>query len=600
MELPEDTQRLSTKNDTHRERVHSLFTSSALHKGAFTNPDNTPGKGSEFPSAYNTQAQGKKLPPKEKESTGNRLLNMLRQTFHGSDSEEQVVARETRTLVPFGDVVGCLAVRIKSCRQLVPKISVHQDNLFVRISVNTIVKCTKTYHLTSSSNEKNPVIIFSDVKYFTIQVPRRQEDERNKILLELMQYVNSENIPFLLGSVEVHLYEVIQKGCFTEELHMLKKNKFVCKLDVEFMFTYGNFGYGFSHQLKPLQKLIEPSMFMKITPPPERTDPQTNVITPQPIGYPAFLSQDLNVTVGTQTDKKHSIQTPIVQLEKLQQQPRERLKKMKSMYRNMQTWTEKAAYLESIINPKMETKDSKKVSITDKFESWTQVLEEPETKTLDVPVTYKASETTAGEVSFPTIPILEITEDDEVIPLGYETEAMPEENEKKVSILTSGGHLKAPQLCIYTDTAGSSQAEVTPYEQMGQVISCYLEDLIYDKTPDQKHVNKKGRNVAFSGNEFITPSSRQEYVELTTKFKKFQLGNFDHFLRNVSKEKPVSKKEEDQDIYKCISTLSPEIVEHEDQDPPYSKSLQTEGSSKSKNICPNPRVQMFDTKRLFG
>lgn len=45
---------------------------------------------------------------------------------------------------------------------------------------------------------------------FCIKVPRRQDDERNNIHLELMQNVNKEKYPLLLGNVQVHLYEVIQ------------------------------------------------------------------------------------------------------------------------------------------------------------------------------------------------------------------------------------------------------------------------------------------------------------------------------------------------------------------------------------------------------
>ncbi|XP_051705227.2 cation channel sperm-associated targeting subunit tau isoform X3 [Oryctolagus cuniculus] len=162
-------------------------------------------------------------------------------------------------------------------------------------------------------------------------------------------------------SSELHLYEVIQKGCFTEELQMMNKNTFICRVEVEFMFSYGNFGYGFSHQLKPLQKIIEPSMFMKVAPPPERTDPVTNVILPQPVEYPAFLSPDLNVTVGNPNTMPQLNQPSMVRLEKLQQQPRERLEQMKTEYRNLRTWMEKVGYLDKIINPKLEDKDSKEI-----------------------------------------------------------------------------------------------------------------------------------------------------------------------------------------------------------------------------------------------
>ncbi|KAM4836064.1 cation channel sperm-associated targeting subunit tau isoform 2-T2 [Thomomys bottae] len=567
MELPEDTRKLSQKSDTNRERVHSLFTSSALKKGAFTSPENTHGKGPESPFVHNAPGHGKKIPPKEKESTGNRLLKMLKQTFQGSETEEQVIAHETPNLVPFGDVVGCLAVRIKCCRQIAPKISSHDDSLFIRISINNIVKCTRTYSLKSGNNGKNLVIRFSDVKYFTLQVPRRQEDERNNILLELLKYASSERTPLFLGSVEVHLYEVIQKGCFTEELKMLNNNK-----------------------LKPLQKLIEPSMFMKIAPPPERTDPQTNVITSQPVGYPAFLSPDLNVTVGTQTDGKYSTQTPVMQLEKLQQQPRERLEKMKSIYRNMQTWTEKAAYLDSIINPKMDQKGTKSGSVKEKLESWTQqsISEEPDYKSVDIPVMYKAGETPPDQVSFPFIPIVEITEDDKIIPLGYESEVMPEESGKDLSPFASGSHLKAPQLCLYT--ADSSLTELKLRGNLPR--KTYLEDLIRNVLLKPKKEKKKGKSVAFVGKDHI-PSSRQEHTEFSPVMKKFQMGSCDPFLRNLNKEMLFSKK--DYDKYKCADIVSAEM-EHEDQDPPYRTCLKTEGSTVSKRASPNLRIHVFDTE----
>uniref|UniRef100_A0A8D2AYV3 C2 domain-containing protein n=1 Tax=Sciurus vulgaris TaxID=55149 RepID=A0A8D2AYV3_SCIVU len=270
---------------------------------------------------------------------------MLRKTLQGSESEELEIAPSALpSLVPFGDVVGCLAIHIKNCRNFVQRpSSQHFIDLFICISVNNIVKSTKRRTLLSRDSERSTVIKFDEIKYFSVQVPRRQDDTRNNISLKIMQRSNTETNPVLLGSAEVHLYEVIQ---------------FICRLEVEFMFSYGNFGYGFSHQLKPLQKIIEPSMFMNIAPPPERRDPMTNVIIPRPVEYPAFLSPDLNVTVGVPPVSKESHQKPAVRLEKLEQQPGERLERMKKEYRNLGTWKEKVDYLENLLNPKLEPKES--------------------------------------------------------------------------------------------------------------------------------------------------------------------------------------------------------------------------------------------------
>ncbi|XP_031507309.1 C2 calcium-dependent domain-containing protein 6 isoform X7 [Papio anubis] len=372
MEPPQDTNRPFSTLDNRSGRVQARSPTPLLQRNPYSSPDVMHIKGSEASSVPYTLDQGTMALPKDKnkEGTGHRLLNMLKKTLKGSDSEELEIKQETPNLVPFGDVVGCLGIHVKNCRHFTPNISLqHYANLFIRISINKAVKCTKMCSLLSKDSERNTVIKFDEVKYFSVQVPRRYDDERNNILLELIQYDNTEKRAFLLGSVQVHLYEVIQKGCFIEEVQVLHRNVFVCRLEVEFMFSYGNFGYGFSHQLKPLQKITEPSMFMNPTPPPERTDPVTKVITPQTVEYPAFLSPDLNVTVGTPAVQSSDQISSVVRLEKLQQQPRERLEKMKKEYRNLNTWIDKANYLESILMPKLEHKDSKETNVDEASEN---------------------------------------------------------------------------------------------------------------------------------------------------------------------------------------------------------------------------------------
>uniref|UniRef100_A0A2K6FPS6 C2 domain-containing protein n=1 Tax=Propithecus coquereli TaxID=379532 RepID=A0A2K6FPS6_PROCO len=318
MEPPQETSRPANTTENRGGRAHSLYAVPVLGRSPYGNPDNA--KGSEISSIQTTQDRGRTPKDKGQEGTGNRLLNMLRKTLKGAVTEEVVTAPETPTLVPFGDVVGCLAIHIRNCRHFTTKINFRRyTDLFIRISINKVVKSTKICSLLATNNAKNVAIKFDEVKYFSVQVPRRHDDERNNIYLELMHYDNIKNCPLLLGSVQIHLYEVIQV-C----IKIIFFTLFICRLEVECMFSYGNFGYGFSHQLKPFQKTTEPSMFVNTTPPPERTDPVTKVIMPQPVEYPAFLSPDLNVTVGTQTEHP-SNQPSVVKLEKLQQPPRESL-----------------------------------------------------------------------------------------------------------------------------------------------------------------------------------------------------------------------------------------------------------------------------------
>ncbi|KAM5266028.1 LOW QUALITY PROTEIN: cation channel sperm-associated targeting subunit tau [Hipposideros larvatus] len=592
MDLPQEMAKASNAANNRSGHVHPLFTDLVLQKSPHS-LEAPHIRESEFSSARSSQEQRKtKDLPKDqaKESTGNRLLNMLRRTFKGPESKVLDITPEIPNLVPFGDVVGCLAIHVKNCRRFTPKISFqHYNNLFIRISISNIVKYTKIRSLLpqnklNSYNDKNALIKFDEVKYFSVQVPRRQDDERNNIYLELMQNDNNEKYPLFLGSVQVHLYDVIQKGCFTEEFQMLNKSTFICRVEVEFMFSYGNFGYGFSHQLKSLQKIIEPSMFMNVAPPAERTDPVTNVIIPQTVEYPAFLSPDLNVTVGMPISASQSHEPPVVQLTKLQQQPRERLVKMKKEYRDLSTWGEKATYLERILNPKLEYNQPKGSNTNEVLEN--QFEKKPEDIiTSDISLTKEGAETIPSELldnddekglTLPTlnqsnqdninvvapksdestkqratpgltIPSLIITEDKEVPLLEeYQSEAVPD---RKMNNMLFHPEVKLkdnyPSL-IKTDSSASERSYYF-FNTMNENIKApnFVDGLMQNKAYGQLNTNEKRK-----------------------AFQKFNKYSFDPFLRNINNKMSIRIRQ-DQNMSKCRNILSAEVIEHEDQDPPY-------------------------------
>ncbi|XP_043381514.1 C2 calcium-dependent domain-containing protein 6 [Chelonia mydas] len=298
------------------------------------------------------------------------VLKLLQKILKPSDKGTEQPT-DIHSLVPCGDVVGCLAVHVKVCKDFTSKFNIQQNtNLLLRISVNEVMKCTnpQTFKSQLKKSRKDMVIHFEDVKYFSVQVPRRQQDERNRIILELVGFQGPKDFPRLLGSATVHLYEVIEKGHFSEACAMRIGNMVFCTVEVEFMFCYGCFGYGYSHQLKhseaDLQKTTKHSMFIRIPPPEDRTDPQSNITTAQHLGYPAFLSPDLNVREEThEKDIPTTSGVPSDGLEMLQSvlnrmSPRNRLEKMKKEYRGLKTWPEKAEYLDQLImkrGPKMTT-----------------------------------------------------------------------------------------------------------------------------------------------------------------------------------------------------------------------------------------------------
>ncbi|XP_036900580.1 C2 calcium-dependent domain-containing protein 6 [Sturnira hondurensis] len=509
-------------------------------------------------------------------------MDMLRKTPKGSESSELKITPGTANLVPFGDVVGCLAIHLKSCRHFAPQINLqHYNNFCIRIFINNVVKCTKMYSLlhqnTQFSNDKKKTTVkFDEVKYFSVQVPRRQDDVRNNIYLDLMQCDNENSYNFMLGSVQIHLYEIIQKGCFTEEFQVLNKNTFICRMEVEFTFSYGNFGFGFSHQLKPLQKVVEPSMFMNIAPPPERTDPVTNVIIPQPIEYPAFLSPDLNVTVGMPTSVPQSNRPSVVRLENLQQQPRERLEKMKKEYRDLRTWREKAMYLEEVLTPKFEFNELEKSDTDETLES--QFEEKPEnTVTSDVPFVNEKAEIISSELldndkkdlALPTLNQMDPDNSNAVAPKSDESTKQRDTPVPTIPSLTITEEYKIlPLEEDQLEPATGRKPSNVHFQPKVQ---------LKDNHPGVFRTDSSASEVAFPEKGYVVSSLRPEYAEFKPKCQVSNFNtrdSFDPFLRDVNNKMSVRKRK-DQDMFECRNTSSSEVIEHEDQDPPYTTHLET-------------------------
>ncbi|XP_033025566.1 C2 calcium-dependent domain-containing protein 6 [Lacerta agilis] len=270
-------------------------------------------------------------------------------------SEESVVNQyiDVHNLIPCGDVNGLLAVSVKQCKDFTPKFDVKHDTyLLIRISIDKIMKCTNPQVF--RPRKKHIPLNFGDVRYFSLKVPKQRSDPRNRITLELVGFDGPKDFPRLYGNANMHLYEVIQKQSFIETCAMRIRNMVFCTAEVEYMFCYGCLGYGYSHQLKlpgaDPAKSVAYSMFLRVPPPEDRRDNISNAIKPLRMDYPAFLSPDLNVSVAKiHLDKPKPSEHYKSLQDALHQPPRERLEKLKTEYRNLKTWHEKADYLDQLI-----------------------------------------------------------------------------------------------------------------------------------------------------------------------------------------------------------------------------------------------------------
>ncbi|CAO2615892.1 Cation channel sperm-associated targeting subunit tau [Lemmus lemmus] len=353
--------------------------------------------------------------------------------------------------------------------------------------------------------------------------------------------------------------------------------QFICRVQVEFMFSYGNFGYGFSHQLKPLQKIIEPSMFMKIAPPPERTDPVSNVITPQRVEYPAFLSPELKVSVGAaETSHKKAMR-----LEKLQEKPRERLDKMKEQYKNLNTWMEKSEYLRNLIIPKVASTVSEFVDKGDK-----EGRAKPVVKVVDQDFSDHAlpesGESTPGDTPLPPIHTLQIIEEDETprAQASPESEDIPYEDRK--SVMFPPDEILIPKRPSILRIASSVQEEVGLMSEHAEPHSteCAMDPRVCSPPFLRSFlalIFTLVFPVAFVEKEYTTPVFREDSREFTPRHQKLIKSGLDPFLRNINGKMPFRKKK-GQDSRRSPSILSTDSAEHEDQDPPYPEYSGSAGS----------------------
>ncbi|XP_055494344.1 uncharacterized protein LOC129698924 [Leucoraja erinacea] len=220
--------------------------------------------------------------------------------------EEQDVGLEgSISLAVVDEPVGCLAFHIKHCKDFANTLVLKKRmQLTIRITVGRTMKCTTPHHIKELLKMKKSKITipFEEVKYFIAQIPKQKNDERNKIAVELVGVERFSDAQRLLGQTYLHLIDIIKKGSVSETCELGIKNLRVCNLDMSIDFSYGHFGYGYSNQLRQVEKdksgINENSLFLRIPPLENRKDEVNNVITYQTMPYPMFLPEELQVSVG--------------------------------------------------------------------------------------------------------------------------------------------------------------------------------------------------------------------------------------------------------------------------------------------------------------
>lgn len=190
----------------------------------------------------------------------------------------------------------------------------------------TTIKITKQDKPLNSISEGNAEIIIDQIKGFTLDINRRKDSPDNILLFELLNIEsgNKKTIESvaesavqrsrgsnpveskkatLMGHYELNLWELKKESRDEKTVPIKFKDQKICDVDVEFLSQYGNFGYGYSHQLTNLSdkstcQQIEESVLFRLPGLDERKG-FDECLLPAHIGHPEILKISDPASIGS-------------------------------------------------------------------------------------------------------------------------------------------------------------------------------------------------------------------------------------------------------------------------------------------------------------
>ncbi|CAG5111467.1 Oidioi.mRNA.OKI2018_I69.chr2.g5774.t1.cds [Oikopleura dioica] len=170
----------------------------------------------------------------------------------------------------------------------------------------------KTY---DSIMDGDAELVIDATKAFSLVLSRKSDTEDHEIQFDLIYIEKNDEESnerskerksvFAVGSASISLNELQEEASKEKNIVFKIKEQTVfepsCELEVEFVCKYGQFGYGFSHQLgsndrTPFQN-IEDSIFFRVNGENERKG-HDDILLPAHIGHPAVLKVKDPVNIG--------------------------------------------------------------------------------------------------------------------------------------------------------------------------------------------------------------------------------------------------------------------------------------------------------------
>ncbi|XP_028415755.1 C2 calcium-dependent domain-containing protein 6-like [Dendronephthya gigantea] len=196
-------------------------------------------------------------------------------------------------------LAGVLSVHVFGCQHLIMDGDSIPDSyqLYGKVSVGTLVKSTSV-----TTQAKKGKIIWNEVLNFPITIVSQMKDWSNQAVFSLLGYNDeNQNKHRLIGKVAFHVHKLVKIGWSMDKYELTnRKKQNVGAVELEFAFSYGVFGYGFSDQLENLvhlpEEVLRQSMFPRVHPPEDNMFSKWCLLKPKTVAHPNYIPFSETVT----------------------------------------------------------------------------------------------------------------------------------------------------------------------------------------------------------------------------------------------------------------------------------------------------------------
>ncbi|TPX74013.1 hypothetical protein CcCBS67573_g04720 [Chytriomyces confervae] len=157
------------------------------------------------------------------------------------------------------------------------------------VTIRNLVKRTQV------AQNNMGILKYDQTKHFPIQITRNRRHPYNMLKIELLSYSpNSTTHIVNVGSVAFHLHDIIRANPIAGTFDLWNDHMQVGDIDLEFTFSYGTFGYGYSPQLKEedetAEEIVTYSLFPRVTPRRELREQDDPVMVVCAVPHPPFVN----------------------------------------------------------------------------------------------------------------------------------------------------------------------------------------------------------------------------------------------------------------------------------------------------------------------